>query len=66
MHPEAKEELRISFKIAVLEYADHVGVTTTCREFNIHRSTFYGWKQKYDHEGKVGLYRKKPPGKSPA
>jgi transposase InsO family protein len=60
MHQETQEELRIRFKLVVLEYADHLGVTRACREFNVPRSTFYSWKQKYDHEGRAGLYRKKP------
>lgn len=60
MHQEAREELRVRFKVVVLEYAKHVGVTTACGEFSVSRSTFYGWKQKYDHEGRAGLYRRKP------
>lgn len=60
MHPEAREELRVRFKLTVLEYATHLGVTPACREFSVPRSTFYGWKQKYDHEGRVGLYRRRP------
>lgn len=44
----------------MLEYATHFGVTTACREFNVPRSTFYGWKQKYEHEGRAGLHRRKP------
>lgn len=60
MHKEAREELRIRFKLAVLEYANHLGATKTCKEFNVPRSTFYCWKKKYDKEGRSGLYRKKP------
>ena len=33
MHPEAREELRVRFKLAVLEYATHVGVTKSCQAF---------------------------------
>ena len=60
MHKEAKEELRVRFKYVVLEYANHVGVTKACREFNVALSTYYNWKQKYHNEGRSGLYRKKP------
>ena len=60
MHKEASEELRVRFKLTALEYANHFGVPKICREFNIPRSIFYGWKKKYDHEGPSGLYRKKP------
>ena len=60
MHQEAREELRVRFKLAVLELAHHVGVTKACREYNVAHSTFYEWKQKYDREGRAGLYRQKP------
>jgi len=60
VHKETREELGIRFKLVVLELADHFGVTKTCREFNVPRSTFYRWKQKYDKEGPAGLHRKKP------
>lgn len=60
MHKEAREELRVRFILAVLEYANHFGVRKTCREFNVARSSFYRWKKKYDQEGRSGLYRKKP------
>lgn len=60
MHQEAKNELRIRLALAVLEYARHFGVTETCREFNVPRSTFYRWKLSYEHEGRAGLSRKKP------
>lgn len=51
MHQEAQEELRIRLKLAVIEYADHFGVTEACREFNVPRSSFYRWKQNYDKKG---------------
>ena len=60
MHKETREELRVRFILAVLEFANNFGVTKTCREFNVPLSTFYSWKQKYDSEGRSGLYRKKP------
>ncbi len=60
MHKETREELRVRLKLVVLEYAKHFGVTMACGEFSVPRSTFYRWKEKYDHEGRSGLYRKKP------
>src|SRR5688572_9336209 len=60
MHPEARAELRLRFKLAVLEYANHFGVAETCQEFNVARSSFYRWRQRYDEAGKSGLERKKP------
>jgi transposase len=60
MHKEAREELRVRLKLVVLELADHSGVTKACREFNIPRSSFYRWKQKYEKEGPSGLYPARP------
>ena len=60
MHPEAREELSIRLKLTVLEYAKYFGATEACREFNVPRSSFYRWKQTYEHEGQAGLFRKKP------
>ena len=60
MHPEAREELNVRLKLTVLDYAQYFGATKACQEFNIPRSSFYRWKQTYEHEGKAGLYRKKP------
>lgn len=60
MQKEAREDLRVRFKFAVIEYANHLGATKACKEFKVPRSTFYGWKKKYDNEGRCGLYRKKP------
>src|SRR6185295_14710854 len=60
MRKEVQEELRVRLKLVVLEHADHFGVTNACKEFNIPRSSFYCWKQKYEKEGRFGLYRNKP------
>ena len=60
MHKDPREELRVRFKLTVLEIAQHIGVTKACQEFNIPRSSFYRWKKKYDRDGRAGLYRKKP------
>ncbi|MBT3668894.1 MAG: IS481 family transposase [Chloroflexi bacterium] len=60
MHKDAKEELRVRLKLTVLEFAKHFSVTKTCKEFNVPRSSFYRWKQKFEKEGRSGLYRKKP------
>ena len=60
MHKEAREELGVRFGLVILELASHFGATMICKEYNVPRSTFYGWKKKYNQEGKLGLYRKKP------
>lgn len=51
MHKEAKIELRVRLKLAVIEMANHIGVTEAYRELNVPRSSFYRWKKKFDIEG---------------
>jgi transposase len=60
MHKEAREELRVRLKLVVLELAHHLGVTKACREFDVPRSSYYRWKQKYEKVGQSGLYRERP------
>ena len=60
MHKEAREELKVRFKLVVLEHADHFGTTNACREFNVSHATFYRWKQKYEKAGRAGLDRERP------
>jgi transposase InsO family protein len=61
MQKEVREAFRVQFKWSVLEYAKGCRtVAKACREFEIPRSTFYGWKKAFDKEGKAGLFRKKP------
>jgi len=60
MHQEAREELRVRLKLVVLELASHLGVTKACREFDVSRSSFYRWRQKYEKAGRSGLYRERP------
>jgi transposase InsO family protein len=60
MHPEAEEELMVRLKLVVLEFAQDWGVTKACREFEVPRSSFYRWKQKYEKAGQAGLYRERP------
>jgi len=64
MHKEAEEELKVRFKLVVLDLARDGNVTKACKEFNVPRSTFYEWKKSYDQEGEGGLYRKKPVAKN--
>ncbi len=60
MHKEAREELRLRFKLLVLELATHFGPTKTCRDFEVPSSTFYEWKKAFKRDGVAGLKRKKP------
>jgi len=60
MHKEARGELRVRLKLAVIEYAQYFGVTKACRELNVPRASFYRWKRKYEKAGRLGLYRERP------
>lgn len=60
MHKEAREELRLRFKLLVLEFATHFGPTKACRDFEVPSSTFYEWKKTFKRDGVAGLKRKKP------
>ena len=60
MHKEAQEALRVRLKLVVIELASHLGVTKACREFEVPRSSYYRWKQKYEKAGPSGLYRERP------
>ena len=52
--------MRVRLKLVVLEFAQDWGVTKACREFEVPRSSFYRWKQKYEKAGQAGLYRERP------
>jgi transposase len=52
--------LKERLELIVLELAEYIGVEKACKEFEIPRSTFYRWKQKFEQQGPDGLYRKKP------
>lgn len=60
MHKKAREELRLRFKLLVLEWITHFGPTETCRDFEVPSSTFYEWKKAFKRDGVAGLKRKKP------
>ncbi len=65
MQKEVREAFRIHYKWTILEYSKVCrSVAEVCREFEIPRSTFYGWKKAFDKEGKAGLARKKPVARS--
>ncbi|MFC2084018.1 IS481 family transposase [Bacteroidota bacterium] len=65
MNQEVKDELNFRRKLVILEFAKITGnVTKTCSEFNIPRSSYYNWKNKYDLNGRQGLRRIKPIPKS--
>ena len=55
MHTEVREELKVRFKVVVLEYAKLIGVSKTVCELGVAQSAFYGWKKRYVAEGRSSL-----------
>ncbi|MPZ22005.1 MAG: helix-turn-helix domain-containing protein [Dehalococcoidia bacterium] len=58
------------FRVALFAHAGQVGVAQACREFGVHRSTYYRWRQKVQQWGLDALRpreRRKPrmPNKTP-
>ncbi len=52
MVKEVRDELRIMFKMRILEFAQLYGdPSEACREFEVPRSTFYVWKKAFDAKG---------------
>ena len=46
MHAEAREELRVRFKVYCIGICEaHRREQKTCCEFDVARSTFYEWKK---------------------
>jgi len=60
MQKEVKEAFRVQFKWFILRYAQICRTDAKAyRDFNVPKSTFYGWKRAFDKEGRAGLDRKK-------
>lgn len=51
----SKNRFTAEQKLAILEEGKREGVTQTCRKHDIHFTTYYGWKQKFELEGIQGL-----------
>ncbi len=61
MNKEVREAFLVQFKWTVLQFAKGNRTDAKAyRDFNIPKSTFYGWKRAFEKEGKAGLARKKP------
>ena len=51
-----KDERIASFKYSVLEHArKNKNVTSTCKLFNITRTTYYVWLRRFSQSGYLGL-----------
>jgi hypothetical protein len=61
MNKEAKEYLRLRFKVMVLEFAKATGnASKACRTFSVTKTSFCKWKRAFDEGAREGLKRKKP------
>jgi transposase len=61
MQKEVREAFRIHFKWSVLRFAEVCRTHAKAyRDFDVPKSTFYGWKKAFEKEGEAVLARKKP------
>jgi transposase len=44
-------DVLFGFRLQLFDLAARTSVTHACRVFNVHRSTYYAWKQKVDRHG---------------
>ena len=61
-----KSILREKFKKMIVEYGQVAKPKEICEDFNVSKSTYYLWRQKYNSEGMSGLKRKKTNANYPA
>ena len=50
-----KRKFDLDEKLQVLREGESHGVEVTCRKYQIARSLFYNWKNKFDRQGPDGL-----------
>ncbi|HAJ99716.1 MAG TPA: transposase [Bacteroidales bacterium] len=50
-----KRKFDLDEKLQVLREGESHGVEVTCRKYQIARSLFYNWKNKFDRQGTDGL-----------
>ena len=61
MEKEIRDAFLVHFKWSVLQFAKGDRTDAKAyRDFNVPKSTFYGWKRAFEKERKAGLARKKP------
>lgn len=60
----SKRKFELEEKLQILREGENHGVDVTCRKYQISRSLFYNWKNKFDRQGPDGLtpkYRRVDP-----
>lgn len=51
----SKRKFQVEEKLQILREGENQGVELTCRKYQISRSLFYNWKNKFDRQGIDGL-----------
>lgn len=54
----SKRKFQLDEKLQILREGENHGVEVTCRKYQIARSLFYHWKNKFDRHGPDGLMPK--------
>jgi len=52
---KSKRKFELEEKLQILREGETDGVEVTCRKYQIARSLFYNWKNKFDRKGPDGL-----------
>lgn len=52
---KSKRKFQLEEKLQILREGETNGVDITCRKYQIARSLFYNWKNKFDRQGPDGL-----------
>ena len=52
---KVKRKFELEEKLQILREGEHNGVDITCRKYQIARSLFYNWKNKFNRQGPDGL-----------
>jgi len=51
----SRRKFQVEEKLQILREGENQGVELTCRKYQISRSLFYNWKNKFDRQGVDGL-----------
>lgn len=52
---KSKRKFQVDEKLQILREGESQGVELTCRKYQISRSLFYNWKNRFDRQGPDGL-----------
>ncbi len=49
----SQDDILFGYRLRVLDHAARTSVSEACRVFGIHRSTYYVWKRRVGHRGRL-------------